>query len=201
MAMQEFDYLLALLGICCAVMALCFFFTPIFGLKRLNDKARAKAEKTYWTGAAGTLVLAIVFFCGSGVLKQETTPANSSRPPQETAPGNEEVQVTKARSPVQVEDIEKLNSACAKANARIVDRLSAFGLTGDLSFSDSHDFKNGKANVTVTVRLLSEDAKTFYADGTLQKKVYPEIKAAYKSFLELNGIYDSAVFVTTDFKF
>jgi hypothetical protein len=109
----------------------------------------------------------------------------------------------KATADAPQRDLEKEKAAadaCALARAKVNELLRISLLSMDIAVNDSSSVRKQRAEVTVTVKLISEDGKKSFADGSLQVQVYPTIKRAYAQSLKDYGFDYPSITVETDFK-
>jgi hypothetical protein len=128
--------------------------------------------------------------------KTSTSPPSASPPTQPSRPK----QVQKPKPIELTPDLEKkLTEAIVKCRQKRDAALKVSMMDKDLAAQDKYSFDNGRVSVTLRFRLLSQDARTSFADGSLRKQVYANLKMIYESTLAEYGFDKVIITSFTDF--
>ena len=111
------------------------------------------------------------------------SPAPSPRPPPK---------------PPTVQEQASLDEGIRIARQKVERLLKTSGMDTDISVSDSYSLVDGKVTVQVKIRLVSEDGRRSYQDGSLKRQIYPGLQGVYVDSLRACGFERATVLPYVD---
>lgn len=115
-----------------------------------------------------------------------------------SAPSSSRTPLPEPKPPT-AEEQSALDDGIHVARQKVDSLLAASMMNMDIAVSDSCSIKGGQVSVTLKVRLLSEDGRRSFANGSLRRQVYPGLKGVYVSSLQNKGFSRVTVYTDTDF--
>ena len=77
--------------------------------------------------------------------------------------------------------------------------LKASMMDMDIAVTDKHSMADGEVLVTIKIKLISEEGRRSFGDGSLRKQVYPGLKGVYLASLRDRGFEKVTILTDTDF--
>lgn len=91
-----------------------------------------------------------------------------------------------------------MNRAMSKAREKLDAVIDMVGMKGDFIITDQAHIRDGQVTVNLSIDLVSQAAKSAFADGKLRRNTYPGFKRIYEDAMREAGFSSVSVFIYTN---